>query len=214
MWRKELLTGGWAWKTVAGRFLSTESTLSQQFFRLVSEQGLFLFGYATCYSTLGKLRLTFKKSISCRKPVDYLKNTLLEAWENVCQRSKILGAWEMKYATWLTGKVKEAIVRGKKGSFKKWKYSFKWGEPGSLENMAAQIQSRNYMASKRMVSSLPGTLKLLSEMHPGESQLENQWDYKDLKGIWRVVGAWEVEVSGCWWLKWEGFGWGPGEVIE
>lgn len=34
-------------------------------------------------------------------------------------------------------------------------------------------------AKKKMRSSLPGTLKLLSEMYPRESQLENQWDYKD-----------------------------------
>lgn len=55
--------------------------------------------------------------------MDYLKNTVLEAGENVCQRSKILGTWEIKYAAWLTGKVKEAIERGKKASLKKWKYS-------------------------------------------------------------------------------------------
>lgn len=62
MLREELLTGGWAQKTVEVWFLSTESTLSQHlYFRMVSEQGLFLFGYATCYRTLGKIKTNIQK---------------------------------------------------------------------------------------------------------------------------------------------------------
>ena len=69
-----------------------------------------------------------------------------------------------------------------------------------------------------MMSSLPGTGKLLSEIYPRESQLENQWDYKDLKGfdVWQEPGRWEFWVAGG--LNavrlWQGVGQGPGEVMK
>lgn len=50
------------------------------------------------------------------------------------------------------------------------------------------------------MSSLLGTLKLLSEIYPEESQLENQ-GLQGLKRDLTVAGVWEVGVSDCWWFK-------------
>lgn len=47
------------------------------------------------------------------------------------------------------------------------------------------------------MNSLLRTLKLLSEIYPGESQLENQ-GLQGLKRDLTVAGAWDVGVSDCW----------------
>lgn len=64
-------------------------------------------------------------------------------------------------------------------SFKKMGIYFLLRRVGKSGKDGSRDALRNYMGPKRMRSSLPGTLKLLSEIYLRESQLENQGDYKD-----------------------------------
>jgi hypothetical protein len=67
---------------------------------MLSEQGLFLFGYATCYKTLGKIKANIHKVNNPQETCGLLKNKIT-CWKPEKKNAnvkKILGTWEIKYA--------------------------------------------------------------------------------------------------------------------
>lgn len=81
---------------------------------MVSEQGLFLFGYATCYRTLGKIKTNIQKVNTPQEACELFKKYSIGSLRKYMPTIKNTRHWGNKICNLVNWQVKAAIVRRKK----------------------------------------------------------------------------------------------------